>query len=254
LNTSRSKMDKEKQEMLLDYVATQSKDTVIITYQDFEKKIKTEFPQHLTLHLGDTRGNNSLKDATNLLQIGLIRPNDRYFLGLFLELYPEERNILNAMEQKDIDEYIKNVTHLSSVMFSDERMNEILISTMAVDLEQNIFRSKLRQFGSNECIIIEIICSAKYAPVLDKVFDKWGIAYEINDESFKKKNNIRNDSHAKRILDYLDEMSILTKFTTNDLYTGAGLTRKQFEKVRTTHEIKALLDSYRVGRGKYVKI
>lgn len=254
LNTSKNKMDEEKYEMLLDYIAVLPKDTVIITYQEFEKKIKTEFPQYLTLHLGNTRGNNSLKDATRLLQIGLTRPRERYFLGMFLELYPEERHMLNAMEQNDIDEYIKNVTHLSSVMFSDERMNEILISMMAVDLEQNVFRSKLRQFGSNEFVRIEIICSAKYAPVLDKVFNKWGLKYEINTDSFKKLDNVRSDSHAKQVLDALEEMPFYKPFKTKDLYKAAGLTAKQFDKVRTTHGINELLLSYKIGHGLYMKM
>ena len=252
-NTSRNKMDDEKQEKLLSYLSSQSKDTVIITYKFFENIIQKEYPEYATMHFGNTRGNNSLREATKLLQIGLNRQHDRDYLGVLLELYPEERERLNTMSRPEIDSYIKEITHMSSVLYNDERMNAIMISKIATDLEQNIFRSKIRQFGSDEFVRTEVICSAKYSAVFEMALEKYGIPYEVNEESFEEKRAAREGSHAQKVLDCLEQIPVMTEFTTRDLYQKAGLTAKQFDKVRNTHEINDLLDSYRTGRGRYMK-
>lgn len=252
-NTSRSSLTVDREEKLIGYVETTPVDTVIITYSTLESKVRKETQRKKTMHFGDTKGYNDFKDAANLLQIGLNRQDDLYYLGVYLELYPEELEKINQMAQDDIVKFIEETTELSMGDFVNQCMQEIMISKISTDFEQNIFRTKLRQFGNNDFVRIEVICSKRYEKVLTDTLKRYEIIYEIDEEEFHTIKRPREGSHADKIWNYLDSLASGMAFTTKDIYAATGLTKKQFEKASATYGITEELAMYRVGRGRYVK-
>ena len=61
-------------------------------------------------------------------------------------------------------------------------------------------------------------------------------------------------SNRQQTAHYLLMIPADKPFKTKDLYKAAGLTSKQFDKVRTTHGINELLLSYKIGHGLYMKM
>ncbi len=253
-NTSKSNMaNKEKAEPVIEYVNTCADDTVIITYKELEQKIKRNKRKYKMMHFGDTKGYNDYRDATEYLQIGVNRQDDLYYFCTCLSLYPDMLAQMNSLSPEAILAYIEKNTKLDQGRFVNEKMQKILLSKVATDFEQNIFRTKLRQFGSDDTVDIKIICSDMYGKAITPVLKRYGISLTVDRETFYIEPGARDGSHADLILTYLASLDSGSVFTTQDIYNATGLSKHQFDKAKETHGIRAILTVWRTSKGKYRK-
>jgi len=253
-NTSKTNMKiDEKRQPVLEYVDECSSSILIITYQEIEQKLKRRKVKHKTMHFGDTKGYNDYRDTTELLQIGVNRQDELYYFSTYIELYPKVLTEINSLSLEDALFYVEQATQLERGIFLNEDMQKIMLSKIATDFEQNIFRTKLRQFGCDDSIDIRIVCSEFYREAIASVLQRYGIRYEIDNQTFYVEPEPRKDSHAFLILAYLSSLEPGIEFTTKDIYKATELSKHQFDKAKETYGIREILTSWRISKGKYRK-
>lgn len=253
-NTSKANMAvAEKAKPVIEYANDCPASTLIITYKNIEQKINRRKPECRTMHFGDTKGYNDYKDVTEFLQIGVNRQDDLYYFSTYLELYPKEMEKINTLSPDDILIYIEQITWLERGNFENEKIQNIMLSKIATDFEQNIFRTKLRQFGSSDEVNIKIICAKEYKKAISPVLRRYGISLDVDEQTFYIEPGLRDGSHAFQILTYLASLPVGAEFTTKDIYAETGLSKHQFDKAKETHGIREILTLWRTSKGRYRK-
>lgn len=235
------------------------KNCFIITYKNAVNKIQHDYPGIKCLYFGNTRGQNEMREEEYMIQIGLNRLPDFYYFSMWLLFFSDEQEKLNKMSQEEIANYIEITTHASHGLYDNEQMEKIFESCMQVDFEQNLFRSKLRNYDNTDEVKIDIVCAKYYFPMLQVVLEKYGIPW---DEVIEKKTIVYAGTKIERLMDFLEEMDLGTEFTTADLYEVIDVMElnskkrsKKLEEVLMNHpNVRSILNDFRHARGKYRKI
>jgi hypothetical protein len=105
-------------------------------------------------YFGNTKGKNVFQDCRKMAQIGWNRmPSDETvaaFMYTFIRL--EELRLLNESDMMKVQGYIQFDWENSE--FGHDNINIFELRRLMVDLEQEVFRTKVRDFSSNEPVSI----------------------------------------------------------------------------------------------------
>ncbi len=258
INTSKDRLTRkgEKTEHLIqaiiDYIKTQPIiiDTVF-TYQSIEQRFKDNFAN--VNHFGNIKGSNRYREVNNICQVGLNR-------------YSEVVYMLMANE---IGQYNHTDRLFNHRIYDKETIDNIRCGLILSDIEQNLFRCKIRNANNTEECTYTLMCSISektgvfenYQPLVKMIKSRYeasGATVNIIDTplEFKLLKSIerKQDTNTKKILDWLSTKTRGCTFHIDDMLSELNLIQKQFQKIKEKDaSIKNLFENMKTNkRGYYV--
>jgi len=113
--------------------------TYVVCYKSFEARYEEllEDEDNISVeHYGNTRGTNHLIDNTNIVCTGVLNKGESYYLS-------------KSMALNEIAPNYEVVTTDKVRRFKDDRAESVKVYEMVTELVQEIFRTQLRNHGSN---------------------------------------------------------------------------------------------------------
>lgn len=224
-----SKENKKTVKNIADYINLLPYDVqAVFTHKSIRNEL-SKYYQNIN-YFGNIKGLNTYNQMNNLLQIGVFRFPDSYYFDLagFKTLTANPKLRLCVYQQKQYQELQHNT----------------MCRCIAADVEQNLFRSKIRNVDCKEPVTYTILFNVKeYAEVIDIMksrFPKAKIEVVPTPTLFlKAKNQQRKNSKqsiSQIIIDWLEKQPKGKVFKINDMYIELSISRKQFSKAKENNK------------------
>lgn len=219
---------------IIDYIKVQPCDiNTIFTYQAIEDKFKNVFNN--VGHFGNIKGSNEYRNINNICQVGLNRWSEIIYM-----LYANEIGRCNDSD----DSAIRRI-------YDKETIDNIRCRLILADIEQNLFRCKIRNDNNNENCTYTLICSAfeksnlyeNYQPLVDMIksrYEPLGATINVYDTptEFKILKADERKAENKTSMQKFNEWFKLQPkgrlFKRLDLKNEIKLTDSQFKEVKRT--------------------
>ena len=204
------------------------------------------------------KGTNKYRECTQMAHIGLNRFSDIGYLQIYLALYPEVYQ--HIQDKLDCSKSILNkLLEMEYGNFTNKRMYRLMYSKLLVDVEQNIFRTKLRNYNNKDRVYIYLFYNSNtYAELNNSLAKRLSIneiTSDVPPEILKHKILSRDNekpSVAQRIVSWFSENEGYGEIKTGDLLKQIGITNNQLCSARRDNiSLKNLMDSKKTKRGIY---
>lgn len=258
INTSRDRLTRkgEKTEHLIQSIINYIKaqpiniDTVF-TYQAIEKKFKDNFAN--VNHFGNIKGSNEYREVNNICQVGLNRWSD----------------VVYMLAANEIGQYNHPDKSFNHRIYDKETIDNIRCRLILADIEQNLFRCKIRNANNTEECTYTLICSISektgvfenYQPLADMIkprYEASGATINIIDTpiEFKllkaKERNEKHDTYTQKILNWINSKEKGFIFKISDMLKELSINQKQFQNLKQKDNgIKELFNKMRISKGLY---
>lgn len=257
------------------------KDILVVTYKEIEEQVKKAaekmgIRKENIAHWGAVTGSNHWRDLKGMCIIGLNRKKTIDYLidacaanpVLWNQLFRFDSN--NTEEREGMIEELNRMSaNHGSKKFPElvKAKEEVFLRSTLVELEQAIYRTKLRNYSCNEVINVDIFCRVtghgsytglvklvkERFPEADvKVFNKpLGIQALLNDSKTPRAGT--DGTAIQKTKRYLQTMEPGKFFTKRDIASSTGISYSMVtHKVCNYPEIKAVLQEWKEG-GRYRK-
>lgn len=224
----------------------------LFTYKNIENDFREHFEN--VNHFGNIKGTNQYRNENNICQVGLNR-------------YPELIYLLYANEIGRFNDTDKSIIKR---IYGKEFIDRIRCQFILADIEQNIFRCKIRNVDNNKKCIYTLIFNIRestyifenYSPLIDmlkKRFEKYGATVNFVETPMEfrllKTKERKQDTYAKKILNWLAVKGNGYIFKVSEMKAELEITDKQFEKIKEKNiAIKVLFDRMRTDKRGYYKV
>lgn len=275
---------KNKSNFIFDSVET------IVTNKETKKKefVNVEVP----FHFGATKGKNLMSNSNHMIQLGYNRPPDYITSINLLAIKNKDNSIISNSDEEIsniISDVVKrcdrdiNTLQVSSqadknasmdlnnssifgrvqYRFGLPALNEFEWINLACELYQEINRTAIRKQDYTGKITVELFKppSPVVIELLGLLFPKCTIIdnydplpeFELENALNRKSPKGENELTAfQKIWGYLNSLPAGNEIKTKDIYTGAGVTKNQFDKAkRDNPELLDWLTTHTTGRGKF---
>lgn len=262
VNTSKGRLLKNDEktnnliQTIIDYIkALPLNIDTVFTYKDIEANFKNDFKN--VEHLGNIKGRNDFRTVNNICQVGLNRMSE-----LLYYLYANEIYYFNDNDKS----LIKRI-------YDKETIDDIRCKMILADIEQNIFRSKIRNSDNKEKCNYTLLFNTtepsklfdgKYQPLVEMIkkrYEVLGAVINVIDEpiEFKLFKTIdrkeSKDTNSQKIVKWLSSKSKDYLFHISELKNDLKLTNKQLERIkRNNFAIKELFQKMKTNKKGYYKI
>lgn len=234
LNTSKSKFTNNSESTknlineIIKYIKSQTPEIdTVFTYQAIEDKFKEHFKN--VEHFGNIKGGNQYRNVNNICQVGMNRWSE-----LAYSLYTSE------IDQYNHDYCWKNV------VCDDEEIRRLRANLLLSDMEQNMFRSKIRnRDNSEECVFTLMynmfekdIVGNVHLTLLNAINNRYkpleaSINYIDSPPEFKElkamMRNTAKETAAQKFYKWVNNQTLGTKFKRRDIMQKCGITEHQFK-------------------------
>lgn len=214
----------------------------IFTYKAISSKFVNEFKN--INWFGNIKGTNQYRNINHICQVGLNRYSDLTYV-----LYA------NAIGQFN-DENKELINRISDL----ETIDNIRCNLILADLEQNIYRSKIRNTNNKEKCVYTLICNFNeqnnliedYKPLIEIIksrYENLGATVNLIDTptEFKilkiKERNTKNKSSVQKFIDWLNFQPKGKVFKRADLMTELKISKSQFKDIKDSGVLNALKTS-----------
>ncbi len=146
-------------------------------------------------HFGNTKGKNTWSKCTNMIQIGWNILDSGLYIAKYLSLNPDKRNELLKLKEKpnEVYSFLKNING----EFSNNDINIYKLFDMIVNLEQEVYRTNIREFSSDINVNIYLFLSSnENSDLLKTLIGTRFFGCKITDY----KNKIFEDYHTNKYL------------------------------------------------------
>lgn len=225
---------------IIDYLKSMPQDIrVIFTYKSIEDRFKGEF--EYVEHFGNIKGVNKFREVTDIAQVGLNRYPDTYYtqIAYITQLLQKKCKSIKIVGKQGI-----------KMMFASIRNNALM-----ADLEQNIFRSKIRSIDCTEPVSYTLFLNVKtYADLIKMMQDRYGsLEAKINiidtPASYKQmKTSIRNTdkkTNVQAVLDWMNQQPAGKAFKPKEIREACELTLEAWKNVKKSDAVKNLLNNWK---------
>ncbi len=219
-----------------DYLITEPEDTnVIFTYKQIENQFKNDFPY--VEHFGNIKGGNQYRNDTSIAQVGLNRYPDITYKQIAYLTKLLEHNFGNHSVTRWIGHNaVENVMNLS----------------LLADIEQNLFRSKIRNVDCTDHITYTIFLNTTaYSNLIELMIDRYekelGATINViqSPAGYQVlKSKVRNTdakTNVQIVMEWLGSQPKGREFSPVDLRSECGLTKEQYKNVKKSKAISELL-------------
>ena len=235
---------------------------VIFTYKDCEDEFsQTENPVQ-TNYFGNIDGSNDYRDCTRFLQVGVNRFQPKYYLLLHFAITEFCIDKVKKMPREEQSDFINKLLNQAKTedidcLFRDSCDSDCLydeiIDLLTRDLEQSIFRSKIRNRDCRDNVEYNIILNTTfYKGLIDRLKYRFPKA-EINlidtpvefvgDKSYNRK--CKEKTCYQVVRDYFESLQQGTKFTLDDMLKATGISKKKYHKAREKNKaLKTLMQEH----------
>ena len=172
-NVSRQSLNKKK-DLITEWITdTFSEKTFAVTYKMYEKYFREKFKNKTNIildtnkfpYFGNTKGKNDWYECGKMIQIGWNRHSSDDYLAEFLSLNPEYASLwlkLYEFEMEITEFFIEQMTPDNYGNFShNEEIYHFVFQNMVVDLEQEVYRTKIREFNTEEEVDVYLFVREK---------------------------------------------------------------------------------------------
>ncbi len=270
VNTSKTKLEQNDEKTrklikkIIEYIQSEpiTFDTVF-TYQSIEKYFVNDFKN--VNHFGNIKGRNDYRETRNICQVGLNRWSELIYklyaneIGYYNDCYADYYNIDCFNDNKRWKDLIRRDYDL-------ETISRIRCKLILADIEQNLFRGKIRNIGNSANCTYLLICSTyektdilgesqMLVDMIKKRYEKLGAGVNVIDTPtmFKLlKAEIRNTAKETSIQKFSKWLECQPKgreFKRTDAMREIGLTPSQFKVISRT----GILNDLRIGKKYKIK-
>lgn len=262
----------------LDKANKNKEDVLVVIYQNFKKWFKE---YKYVGYFGNLKGFNDYKDLDCMAHVGINRfPNMVYFYiycGTHMRFYRSLQDmtiaesidffnkIENSREEKDENDKIRRENTRED--FLKLELKHVMLKSMLVDFEQNIFRLAIRNYdnklpvhiwtfydiGNEVYKNLSDLIEERYKPygvnfTYEKTPEKLQIAAVMN----RKPPEGKKMTNAQKILQWREQLPKGTEYKIQQLLDETGLTDKQLQKAKTKNEtLRQILDSDKTDKRGY---
>lgn len=249
LNTSKAAFLYKEEEIVnfaKEYLRSQVqslREVAVFTYIKGPEKAFTRDRQHTVEHFGNVRGRNDLSTYKHIAQVGLHQKPPFLYTLEYLERSREGSSAGGSMmdaiatiPRTEVPGYLHMLTE------ENDETRDLMVRDVAVDLEQNIFRTAIRDPEVTEPITYYLFANTRhYSLVVDFLCDRFGGKYEcqveLPDPISEMIQSIRKrQSAAHRLIDWLSGKETDSIFTKEEMLTGAEMTENQFGSIKKDHK------------------
>ena len=195
-------------------------------------------PQQRLPYFGGMNGSNLYQESTCVICLGLNRFEPKDYISRALALDFDGRCHADIERVFQEDKYLRLDT-LPSVM----DMQDI---TLARDIVQLVFRSQLRKHGDTQLIELWLLQPPNGTIAYLKSYFGDCQIEEINElpeacliARTSGKTYLGNETHASRLMEYIQNVDVSTPITPEDIRRQTGLTKEQYKEARKNPYVKA---------------
>lgn len=246
LNTSKDKLTQSKEKAdpliktIIEYIKSQPEhiDTVF-TYKNISDKFMKDFKY--VNWFGNIKGSNQYREETNICQVGLNRYPDLVYM-----LY------VNSIGQINDEELC-----LINRIYGKETIDSIRCRMILADIEQNLYRCKIRNRDNSKKCTYTLICNVEehnklfdlYSPLLQMIKTRYEplgatINYiETPVQFIRLKSNERktkNKTTVQKFEEWYGRQPKDRTFKRADLISECNLTASQFKDLKRTNILNNL--------------
>lgn len=143
------------------------------------KNNKPEIP-----HFGATRGDNLWGKSVEMIHLSFNRLRDVEYIALFLSLYIDLDKMFESCKEEKFIQLLVDGLKLTKGKFSNNQsLQRVMILKLLEDFEQEIFRTKLRNFNSRD--EVEIAVFGMLSDMIDRVENRFSIKVKEMDTPFE---------------------------------------------------------------------
>lgn len=219
-----------------DYIMTSPENThIVFTYKGIEDQFKADFES--VEHFGNIKGTNQYRNATSIAQVGLNRFPDIAYKQIAYMTKLLEHDYLNHA-----------VTRWIGNNATENVMNLLLLA----DIEQNLFRSKLRNVDCTDSITYTIFLNTSaYGNLIELIKKRYGkelgatinvlprpTGYQVVKSKARKSENKTN---VQVVIEWLLNQPKGREFSPLDIRAECGLTKEQFKNIKKSKAVSGLL-------------
>lgn len=254
INTSKNAFKNKKIEIVnyvSDYLKNQmvnTKNIGLITYiNEPEKAFVNEGQYTMVEHLGNTRGRNDMSSYFQMAQVGVNRKPALLYMLEHNEKINDDLNgeplfdmLMEIMPPEEIPKTLRKI-----IEDENSAPNELMICDVATDLEQNIFRTAIRNPENSNPVTYYVFLNTKvYSKLVEFIYDrfqnKYGAQVLLPDPTEEMIKSIRQrNSAAHRLIDWLSGLNEGYVFTRNEMLAESGITLNQFRSLKKDRKIIA---------------
>lgn len=247
--TNNSESTKDFVNEIIKYIKSQTPEIdTVFTYQAIEDKFKEHFKN--VEHFGNIKGGNQYREVNNICQVGMNR-------------WPE---LVYSLYASEIDQYNHDYCWTNTICDSME-ISKLRANLLLADMEQNMFRSKIRNRDNSEKCVFTLIYSpiekglfgSVYSPLLRAIVDRYDMLgakmYFTEDPTeFKElkamSRKTTKETATQKFYKWVNSQPLETRFKRQDIMEKCGITKAQFTHLRRN----GVFNEYKTDRqGVYVK-
>lgn len=230
----------------------------VFTYKEVESRFEENFRN--VGHFGNLKGFNDYNQCNTIAHIGLNRfPPLSYFL-MYSMNYPEELDMIKGLSpEKAIKAFEKRLSNKREI--TDSVMEYYILA----DLEQNIFRSAIRNIQyQDEVRIMLFFNTREYQELIELLKSRYGsLGATVNTVNtptellLEKTVNRKSEkmTQAQQVLKWLDEQEKGNVFKLSDMLDDLGISSKQWDKLKSKKNgIKEKFQMMSTGKRGYYKV
>lgn len=196
----------------------------VFSFKGIEQELSAYYPE--VNHFGNIKGFNKYNQLTNIMQIGVLRyPDDAYIdIAGYTALTQQSNIILKVFTQKGFEKL----------------RHSIMCRYIAADIEQNLFRSKIRNIDCKESVTYTIMLNCKdqsdVISILADRFPRAKIEVIATPTIFlRAKNQQRKNkkmSVSQRVIDWLTSQEKNKTIKISDMLTALNLNYEDLKNAK----------------------
>ena len=238
-----------KKDLITDWIEENFNDkTFVISYKKYEDYFRKRFQSNSNIildvdkfpYFGNTKGKNTWSECNKMIQIGWNRHSSDDYLAEFLSLNPEYASLwlkLYEFEMEITEFFIEQMTPDNYGNFShNEEIYHFVLQNMVVDLEQEVYRTKIREFNTDEEVDVYLFVREKEYEIIKSMiaarFKNCNfIETDITFASERKKQDLleRNgNEELANLFNFLDNEWDGKEILANVLYTKFDISKDQW--------------------------
>ncbi|MBU3215850.1 hypothetical protein LL033_11875 [Clostridium estertheticum] len=249
------------------------KDLFLVTYKDVKYILDKQLNNELNLvklddnipSFGATKGKNNWNQCTNMIHLGFNRMREVEYISRYLSIMLYGQNVEFFKGMIEFPQDKKSLVESFELVkgdFRNKNIQKYMISSLLVDFEQEIFRTKIREF-TDTTTPVHIYVFNMYEDMIGRVETRFKIKIVQETEPIEfmvdtiktRKTKDGKETNPQKILSWIDNTWNGEEIKCKSMLLEIGLTSKQFNKAKEHNtKLVEILSTYMISKSTYKKV